>query len=114
MVKKYFERHIIAVLSVLSILLAGGGFLWCYFGLRHLGPGPLILHFDQTNGITQVGDAGAIFWFGILGILIVLTNCGLAFAMARRSPFLGKFMAFAGLVLAVLLFLGFAAILGVN
>jgi len=111
----YFLRHrVVALLSLVSFLLSGGGFLWAYFALRGVANAPLILHFDDIQGITSVGSMGTLIFMGILGLSIVLMNSLIAFELDVRDRFLGKLTAVVTLIFATLLFLAFSAIINVN
>jgi hypothetical protein len=114
MLKKIMGHRTVALLSVFSLCLVLAGMIWVYGTLRNYGSGPIILHFDDINGITQVGNATAFLGIGIFGIIAVLINGFLALALDERDAFLGKFLASMTLVFAILLFIGFAAIVGVN
>ena len=109
-----FLRHkLISVLSALSAFFILSGALWAYFGL-YGASGPLILHFSDLAGITQIGGAGNFLAVGLAGIAATAINFVLAVELELRTGFLGKLLAAATLFLALLLFLGFASIISVN
>ena len=115
MFKKFLNHKFVFSLSVASCLLSLSGFLWAYFSLRKIGAaGPLILHFNDIQGITQVGGLSTILFMGILGIIITAMNGIIALAFDERDALLGKMMAGLTLALALLLFLAFASIISVN
>jgi hypothetical protein len=113
MANKFLKYKTISIVSLISILTALGALLWAYFSLRGVG-GPLILHFDDIEGITSVGSIGNLLFTGFLGTLITFINSFLAVELEDRDPFLGKLVAGLTLIFAVLLFIAFAAILNVN
>lgn len=76
--------------------------------------GPFILHFNDLEGIISTGGTGVVIFVGLFGIAMVLVNGCLAVGFADRIPFLSKLTAILTLVFAVLLFIAFTAILGVN
>jgi len=91
-----------------------GGFLWAYFALRNTGGGSLVLHFNDMNGVTEIGNLWGIISMGILGIAIMVVNFFIAIELEERDHFLGKIVAVASFFFAVLLFIAFAAILSMN
>jgi len=97
-----------------AIAIALGGFLWAYFGLRGAVGVPLVVHFNDMNGITDVGDLRDIASIGILGIIVTVVDFFIAMELEERDLFLGKVVAVASVFFAVLLFIAFAAILGIN
>ena len=50
----------------------------------------------------------------IFGLVVVLVNFGIALALEERDRFLGKLIAAATAVFAILLFIGFSVIMSVN
>jgi hypothetical protein len=88
--------------------------LWAFAALEGTPSGPLILHFNDMNGITSIGSFGSIVAMGILGIVIVVIDFLVALDLEARDRVLGKIVAAMTLVMAVLLFLAFAAIIKVN
>jgi hypothetical protein len=95
-----------------GFLLIVGGCLWAYAALHNVS-GPLILHFNDT-GINQIGSLWEILWIGITGIVMVIINFCIAIELEARDWFLGKLLAAETLLLGVLIFVGFAAIISVN
>jgi len=91
-----------------------GGFVWAYVVLRGITATPLILHFNDTDGITSVGGMGTLAFMGVFGVVMVLMNGALALALDARDRFFGKFLAAMSLVFGVLLFAAFAAIINAN
>jgi hypothetical protein len=109
-VKKY--KFVSALLSA-AFLFVIGGFLWAWFSLGKTA-NPLIMHFDNLHGITTATGRGTILFAGIFGLAAVMVNAYLALEFEERNPLFGKLTAVLTLVLAVLLFIAFAAILSVN
>ena len=97
----------------LALVFVAGGWIWAYAALHNV-TGPLILHFNNFAGITQVGNIWDLFGVAILGIVIVKLNWLIAMELEERAPYLGKLMLAATLVISLLLFIGFAAIINVN
>lgn len=102
------------MLNVLAVLFVLGGFFWAYFALAAAGPGPFILHFNDIDGITGIGGLGTIVFMGLFGLLVTLMNFAIALEFERHDAFFGKFLSALSLAFAVLLFIGFASIIGVN
>lgn len=118
-VKKFLNEHFISVACGAAAAFTFGGFIWAFFALCTAGTDFLILHFDDLNGITSIGQIGFIVFMGIFGLLII----GMNFAIARefssrgdtiRGRFFSRFLAAMTLVFGVLLFIAFAAIINVN
>lgn len=114
MLNKFLNYKFVSIVSAVSILLVIGGFLWAYFALRAIGMGPLILHFNDIDGITTVGGIGQIVSMGIFGIVVTIMDTVIALEFESRNAFFGKLVAMMTLLFAILLFIGFAAIISVN
>jgi uncharacterized membrane protein len=115
MTKKIIKYKAVSAACLGAIAIALGGFLWVYFRLRNTaGGGLLVLHFNDMNGITDVGNLWGIVSMGILGVAIAVVNFFIAMELEERDRFLGKVVAVASVFFAVLLFIAFAAILGIN
>ncbi len=113
MFKKIKTHRFVSILSGISLALVLGGIGWLYFAVRGIGTS-LVLHFDDLHGITQTGGLGTFFAVGIFGLIVVCLNSAIALELEARTPFFGKFTAIITFVFAVLLFIGFSAIIGVN
>ena len=114
MIKKISKYRLVSLLSLASFLFVAGGFFWALGALRTAVSGPIILHFNDMHGITHIGNFGDIILMGILGIAIVILDFFVALDLESRDNVLGKIMAVITLVIAILLFLSFAAIINVN
>jgi hypothetical protein len=115
MFNKILNHKFVTAFSVVSFFLSLGGFLWAYVSLRDAAAaGPLILHFNEIQGITQVGGLGVVVFMGIFGLLIAVVNGFIALSFDARDAAFGKFIAVLTLVFSILLFIGFASIIGVN
>lgn len=97
-------------ISFLSLLTGMG---WAYGKLGNANT-PLILHFDNYAGITQIGSLADLELVGLLGLVMIGVNFLIFRSLHERDPFLGKVTATWTCILAILLFLGFAAIISVN
>ncbi len=114
MIKKIQTHWLVSILSGAALLFVIGGFLWAYIALKRSGAGPYILHFNDAQGITQVGGIDLISGVGLFGTVVVIIDALIALELDSRNRFLGKIVAVMALVFSVLLFIGFAAILNVN
>jgi hypothetical protein len=113
MFKKIRTYKFVSILSGISLLFVLAGMGWAYFALQGIAT-PLILHFDDLRGVTQTGGFATLLAAGIFGLIVVLINSTVALELESRMPFFGKFIAVITLSFAVLLFIGFSAIIGVN
>lgn len=107
------EHRLVAGAFGISLALVAGGWLWAWIYLRKIEQ-TLILHFNDRAGINLVGEVGDLAGFGVLALIVVVINSILALALEDRGWFLGKLLAAATLAFAVLIFIGFAAIISVN
>ncbi len=114
MFQKAKKYRLVSGLLAISAFLTVAGFAWAmavFSGSRT----PLVLHFNDLQGITAFGGIGMMVFAEIFGLIVVLVNGILAFALEGRNlPFFGKLTAILTLAFAVLLFIAFAAILSVN
>ena len=104
----------VSLVFLASFALAAGGFFWALAALNASSGNGVILHFSDLTGITAVGDFNTLIAMGILGIAIVVVNFFVALSLEERDGVLGKIVAAVTLVMAVLLFIAFAAIIKVN
>jgi hypothetical protein len=114
MIKKISNHRLVSLLSLASLAFAAGGFFWALGALYAGASGPVILHFNDMQGITHIGTFGDIISMGILGIVIVVVDFFIALDLETRDNVLGKIVAVVTLLMAILLFLSFAAIINVN
>ncbi|HEY5221060.1 MAG TPA: hypothetical protein VIJ29_02865 [Candidatus Paceibacterota bacterium] len=114
MIKKISQHRLVSLLSLLSLAFVVGGFFWALGALSSMSSGPVILHFNDMEGITHIGNFGDIILMGILGVVIVVVDFFVALDLEARDKVLGKIVAVMTLVMAILLFLSFAAIINVN
>lgn len=114
MLRKALKHKIVTALSAASLAFVLGGFFWVWTELSSSGSGPFILHFDDLRGITQVGGLGIFIFMGVFGSVVVLMNFFIGLELAERDRFLALLTTSLTLLFAILLFIGFAAILNVN
>jgi len=114
MIKKILQYRLVSLLSLVSFAFTAGGFFWVLGAFYHSSSEPLILHFNDSVGITAIGSFASFLLIGVLGMVIVVVNFFVALELEARDRFLGKVVAVMTLVIATLLFLAFAAIIRVN
>lgn len=115
MLAKMAKHRVVSAIFFAALIFAGGGYFWTWLALRGIGSAePLILHFDDLQGITAVGAFDSLHFMGIFGVAVVLVNFALALELEERDPVLGKVIAGVTLAFAILLFIAFVAIIGVN
>lgn len=113
--KKTLRHKTVSALSVAALLFVWGGAVWSRIVLHPVSEqSPLIVHFNDLEGITSAGTSAILVFVAVLGTAIVLMNFAIALALDERDRFLGKLTAAITLVLAILLFISFAAIINVN
>lgn len=113
LVKKTLKNRIVSGIFLASFIFVLGGTLWAYFALRGVS-GPLILHFNNLAGINQIGGLAELIWMGVTGLTIVVISFRVALELEARDWFLGKLLAATTLLVGILIFIGFAAIISVN
>jgi hypothetical protein len=124
MIKKLSTHRLITALYTIALAFVIGGCLWACAELGGVTGNPLILHFNDLTGITQVGGLATIVFMGVFGALVVLMNFAIALEFADRpgvaanssvhGQFFARFLAVITLAFAVLLFIAFAAIINAN
>lgn len=102
----------VGISSALAATLVLTGWIWAWVRLR--SQGSLTIHFNDFVGINRVGSVADLHTFGLLGLIMVAADGLIALAFEERDWFLGKFTAFAGLALGVLIFIGFMVIMSIN
>ena len=114
MLKNIAKYRLVSALSAASILFVLGGFVWAYSILKQIGANSYIIHFNDIDGITQVGSLQTLLFMGILGLIVAVMNAFVALELESRDHFLGKLTASMSLLFSILLFIAFATILNVN
>ena len=113
MLKKYLKFKVPNIACILSFVFVLGGWIWAYFVLRQPSQ-PLILHFSDQVGIDQIGYEGDLAKVGIFGLVIILVNFLIAVELEERDRFLARLTSGVTLLLGLLIFIYFVAIIGAN
>jgi hypothetical protein len=114
MANKIVKHTVVTGLFAAAFAFVLGGFGWAIMALRARGGGPLILHFNDVGGITQLGGVGDLWYAGVFAMIAVAINYVIALELDTRDGVMGKTMAVITLAAAILLFIACAAILSVN
>ncbi len=108
------KRHrLITLISLLGPILSLAGYLWLVFYSYETGP-TLVVHFNNLDGINQYGSFGDLAWAGGFGVILTFLNLVLALELANRDTMLARIVTGVNVFIGALLFIGFAAIIGVN
>ena len=113
MLKKLFKYKIPNFTFLLGLALVLSGWLWAFFALGTITT-PLIILFDSTTGINQVGYVGDLVKVGVFGMMVILVNFFISIELEERMPFWGRLTSFMTVFLGILIFIYFAAIVSVN
>ena len=113
MLEKIKKHKAVSGLLAASAVLVVAGFVRALVLFGGVA-GPFVLHFNDLQGITATGSAGAIVFAGLFGIAVILLNGSLALEFEERNTFFGRLIAIVTFVFAVLLFIAFTSILSVN
>jgi amino acid permease len=110
MLKKLVKFKTIGLIFLASFIVVCGGALWAYFILSAAG-GALTIHFNDIAGINQLGRVSDLLLVGGTAAIIVVVNFFLTLEIAARDKFFAWLFTAATLVFAILIFIGFAAII---
>ncbi len=113
MIRDVLRYRFISISHLAGLLFVMGGWVWAYEVLEGVHQ-TLILHFNNYVGINQVGTPANLVPMGIMGIAITGINFFISLSLMRKERFLGRLVAFVTLFLDLLIFIAFAAIIGVN
>jgi len=108
-----FRSHFIFVSAAVSLLLILSSWLWAYFSLHQIKE-PLVIHFTPLGGISQIGRLGDLSGIAAFGVIVLAVNFWLSINMEKRDLIWGKVIMAATAFTSLLIFTGFAAIIGAN
>jgi hypothetical protein len=80
----------------------------------HTIQAPIILSFTNRNGITARGTLFELELRGFAGLVMIAINLALVRELKKKDIFWERFIAAVTLLLGLLLFVGFEAIISVN
>lgn len=111
--KKILEHKFVGAVFALSFVLVL--FVWArtYFALRNVTQ-PIVVHFNDIAGINQIGGLKDLAAVAVFALVSLAVDFLLSLELEKRDNFLGKLTAAVGLFIAILIFIGFSAIIGVN
>lgn len=95
-----------------SFILLFGEFFFAYVRLQNVGQ-PIITHFND-RGINQVGTLGDLAAVFGTGLVIVVMNAMITFALVKRDRMLASLVTASTLFASVLLFVALRAIIRIN
>lgn len=109
-----FKRHRdLGLISGAGIVFSLAGYAWLFWKLNSFGQ-TIVMHFNNLEGINQYGRLEQLLWLGGFGLILNFINLILTMELADRDMLLAKIVAGANIFLGILLFIAFAAIIGVN
>lgn len=110
---RVLKFRVISSIFLFNFALVLGGTLWAYFSFRNAS-GPVIIHFNNLTGINLIGSYWGLISFGATGLVVIFINFIIAIEFEERDRFLGKLVTAITTLLAALIFIALAAIIGVN
>lgn len=113
MLQKFLKFKIITVSFAIGYFLVVLGWIWSFLALKG-DKQPLILHFSNSGGISQIGGVKDLTTVAVFSLIFLTADFLLALELEERDWFLGKMLAAGAVFLSILIFIGFAAIIGVN
>lgn len=111
-IRRIIKYKWVSISFALAYVLVLSGWIWSWARLKSVTE--LTLHFNTYTGINRVGTITDLHTFGVLGLIMVSFNLLIAMLLEERDWFLGKLLAFAGLTLGILIFIGFMVIMNTN
>lgn len=96
----------VAALMAFAILVAHWLFILAFVVPRLGGLGFLRLHYTAAHGIDWVAGWQAIFTFPGIGLAAFFLNLGIAAALAKTSPVLGRIVLGAAVLVEIFLAIG--------
>lgn len=113
MTRYFLRRKLALIMFAVSGACVAASWLWAYVALNSIRQ-PLIIHFNSESGINKIGTLWDLSQVSVMAAVIVAVNTLVGLELEKRSAFWGKFTAAATLFFAVLIFIGFAVIIGAN
>ena len=114
MARKFFHDYFVTIFCSLAGAFFASGFVWALIALSHVASPSLILHFNDIGGITSLGGIGSVVFIGCFGALVLFMDFAIAREFLSRDRFFARLVSVLALVLGILLFIGFVAIINAN
>lgn len=111
--KKFFKYRINNLSLVFGFVLIFGGWLWAFLKLREVET-PVVILYSNIKGVTRAGEVGEFLKVLVFGLLVILVNFFISAELEERSRFWARLSSFFTVILSVLIFIYFAAIISVN
>lgn len=111
--RKMFRYKFQNLTFLLAVVLVFGGWLWAFFALRNLSDG-IVTGFNSDVLINQIGSTSDFSAIGFFGVLMIFFNFLISTELESRDSRFAKGVALATVLLGVLIFIYFSAIIGVN
>lgn len=111
--KKLFKDKILLSLVLLSLALILAGILLIYLNIDSLSY-PLILHFNEFQGVDLVGESDNLWGVGIMAGVIFLINLTLAAGLYLRERILSYILLSVNLLISILSLIGISNIILLN
>ena len=112
-IKKFFRYKWNNLSLALGVALVFGGWLWAYLKLRVIEV-PVVILYNSVEGVTRAGEVGEFLKVLMFGLLVILVNFFIAAELEERSRFWARLSSIFTVILSVLIFIYFAAIISVN
>ncbi|MEK7507823.1 MAG: hypothetical protein AAB602_01940 [Patescibacteria group bacterium] len=113
MLDKILKSKVLSAIFLASFGFVSAAVIWAYAATKNID-GLIVVHFNNSAGISQAGTFLDLFLIGITGAVMVVVNFILALELEARDFFLGKIVAAATLFFSILIFIAFATIISVN
>ena len=107
------QSKVLSGVFLASFGLVSGAVIWAYVATKNI-EGPIVVHFNNSDGISQTGTFFDLLLIGVTSAVMVVVNFILALELEARDVFLGKVIAATTFFLSILIFIAFAAIISVN
>lgn len=112
--KNFIKNKEVFVLNYIAIGISLISFFLVFFNLISLSNRPLVIHFDDINGVTKMGNFTDIISIAATGIIVTVLNFFISIEVEKKDKFLARIISVVSILFAVLLFIAFTAILTMN
>jgi hypothetical protein len=112
--KNLIKNKDVFVLNYVAISISLVSFFFVFFNLINLFNRSLVVHFDDINGVTKMGNFTDIILIAVTGIIVTVLNFFISIEVEKKDKFLARIISIVSILFAVLLFIAFTAILTMN